>query len=848
MLEKLLHDIEKPGRYFGNEFNAYRKDFSQARMRFVLAFPDLYEVGMSHLGLQLLYHTLNRMEGVLADRVYTPWVDFENRLREYSEPLRALESQRPIGEFDFVGFSLQYELSYTNLLTVLDLAAIPFRSADRTADHPWIIAGGPCAFNPEPLADFLDFVVLGEAEELLKELLQVFTDWRRAGGARQEFLAEVRKIPGIYVPAFFDISYQTDGTIAAIQPRYGDYQSVQKRLLLNLDAESPIPEKPLVPLLGIVHDRLSLEIARGCTRGCRFCQAGFIYRPVRERHPERVLQGAQRALACSGFEDLTLLSLSSGDYSQIHELLRVLMGRFAAQKVAVSLPSLRVGTLTPELMELIRTVRKTGFTLAPEAGSERLRRVINKPVQNEDLLATARSAFHYGWRVLKLYFMMGLPTETRMDLDQLVELCFEIWRLAGEQKHKAAVNISLSTFVPKPHTPFQWLGQISLPVIRGNLDYLKNRMNRRGLRLKWNEPGQSFLEAVFARGDRRLGASLLRAWELGARFDGWTEYFQEQLWMQAFHETVCDPHFYANRERGHAEVLPWDHLSAGVTKEFLWKEYERALAEALTPDCRWDHCSACGICDHESIAPQLHRQAAPIFSGTSPEPAGAHANTSYLYRLHYAKKGDIRFTGQLEVSRCFARAIRRAALPAAFSKGFHPHLKLSFGEALPLGMESEVEELHLTLTENIEPQRILEELNRQLPPGLTVQALARVEKRATKPSLQRVTYRIGELTPFLVHIIIQSWRNRLDERITKKTKRQQAEVPLGEVLLDLRPLDDTTLEMDLCEGADLHFRPLAVLIHITKGVQTRMTGCRICKMAMTAFEEGEDVRRTHYQC
>jgi radical SAM family uncharacterized protein/radical SAM-linked protein len=847
MIEKLLHGIEKPGRYFGNEFNAYHKDFSETRTRFVLAFPDLYEVGMSHLGLQLLYHTLNRMSGVLADRVFAPWVDFEQRLREYSEPLRGLESQRPIGEFDFVGFSLQYELSYTNLLTVLDLAGIPFHSADRTADHPWIIAGGPCAFNPEPLADFLDFVVLGEAEQLLGELVQVFTDWREARGSRQEFLAEVRNIPGIYVPAFFDISYQPDGTIAAIQPRYGDYRQVQKRLLLDLDADSPIPEKPLVPLLGIVHDRLSLEIARGCTRGCRFCQAGFIYRPVRERHPQRVLQGAEQALACSGFEDLTLLSLSSGDYSQIHELLGAFMERFAAQKVAVSLPSLRVGTLTPELMELIRSVRKTGFTLAPEAGSERLRRTINKPVLNDDLLTTARSAFQYGWRVLKLYFMMGLPTETRTDLDELVELCLEIWRLAGQQKHKPAVNISVSTFVPKPHTPFQWLGQIPLPVIQENLDYLRNRMNRRGLRLKWNEPGQSFLEAVFARGDRRLAATLLRAWELGARFDGWTEHFQEQLWMQAFQETGRDPHFYANRERGPAEILPWDHLSAGVTKEFLWKEYERALEEALTADCRWDHCSVCGICNHESIAPQLHREAVPVLSGTSAEPVAAHANTSYLYRVHYAKRGDIRFVGQLEVSRCFARAIRRAALPAAFSKGFHPHLKLSFGEALPLGMESEVEELHLTLAENIAPERVLEELNRQLPPGLTVQAVARVEKRLTKPSLHRVTYRIGELTPFLTHIVAQSWRKHLDEHITKKTKRQQTEVLLGKVLLDLRQLNDSTLEMDLCESPDLHFRPLAVLMHITREMQTPITGSRICKIAVTAFEEGDDVRRTHYQ-
>jgi radical SAM family uncharacterized protein/radical SAM-linked protein len=832
VMEKFLNAVEKPGRYLACEFNAFRKSFDRANVRFVLAFPDVYEVGMSHLGLKVLYEILNQAEDVMADRVYAPWIDLERNLRERSEPLRGLETQRPLRDFHFVGFSLQYELSYTNILTILDLGGIPIQAKERGPEDPWVIGGGPCAFNPEPLAEIFDFFVLGEAEGVLPELVEVFREWQTSEGKREDFLREVMKIGGIYVPTFFGVSYASDGVIAAVEPRYGDYASVTRRLIPDLDTGSPIPVKPLVPLLDIVHNRLGLEIARGCTGGCRFCQAGFIYRPVRERHPGVVMDRAKEALANSGFEEMSLLSLSTGDYCQIGPLLTALMGHCLPRKIAVSFPSMRVGTLTPELMELIRRVRKTGFTLAPEAGSERLRRVINKRILGEDLLVAAENAFDLGWRLLKLYFMIGLPSENHADLDALVNLCMEVWHRA--KPSRSSVNVSISTFVPKPQTPFQWVPQIGGQAIEECLAHLKARLKRPGLRVKWHRTGHSLLEAVFARGDRRLGKVLIGAWQLGARFDGWSELFREDLWRQAFSEAGLDPSFYANRERPMKEILPWDHLSAGVTKGFLAQEYQHAMQEAFTEDCRFGACSQCGVCDHQSIRPLLHKnldEAVPL----SNEDVTQEVDASFLYWFRYSKTDVGRFYGQLEIAQGFSRAVRRAELPAVMTKGFHPHVKLSFVEALPLGMESRIEEGYLRLSQRLEAAEIHSRLNDQLSVGLRVEEVLSTEKPLVRCPIRRVTYIVSELLPLRVRRVLQSWPRRLEETLYKKTKRGGARAALGDILLDVRQLNESSFEMDLCEGAQVNFRPMGILSHLLDEPLEVLMGCRICRVAVVPF-------------
>jgi len=592
--ERLLPLVEKPTRYLGNERGAVHKNLDAVAVRVALAFPEVYEIAQSHLGLQILYDILNARADVAAERAYAPWPDLEALLRARSLPLVSLESHLPLADFHVVGFSLQYELTYTNLLTMLELGGIPLRAADRTPAHPLVIAGGPCAFNPEPLAPFLDAVVLGDGEQAVLDVVDTVRAWDRRD--RGDLLAALAAVAGVYVPSFFTPRYNADGTLAAVEARPGAPASVRKRILPDLDSFAP-PADPIVPNLKIVHDRAAVEVMRGCVKGCRFCQAGYIYRPLRERDPERVVAQTTELMARTGYEEVSLLSLSTGDYSGVNPVLKALMDRLAPERVAVSLPSTRVDALSPRILEEIRRVRKTGFTLAPEAGTQRLRDVIQKEYQEDELLAAARSFSELGWRSLKLYFMIGLPSETEEDVRGIVELAARVRRAA---KGRLKVTASVSTFSPKPHTPFQWAAQLDREDTVARQALLRHELGRRGIEFRWHDSRLSWLEGVFARGDRRLADVLETAQRLGARYDGWSDRCRIEIWEQALAAHGLDAAFYLRR-RPLGEVLPWEHLDAGVSKKFLSAELARAVSSVLTPDCSIERCTYCGACDFKGV-------------------------------------------------------------------------------------------------------------------------------------------------------------------------------------------------------------------------------------------------------
>lgn len=610
-LDRLLPKVSKPARYTGQEWNQVCKDWSKAQLKIALAYPDVYEVGMSNLGMAILYDLVNQQSDWLAERVYAPWLDMEQAMRQNGIPLFSLESRRPLREFDVIGFSLQYELNYTNVLNMLDLAGIPLLARDRAANWPLVIAGGSCTYNAEPLADFFDLFVVGEGEEVLPELLRLYqADWARQD--KEGFLVHAAGIAGIYVPSLYAVGYHADGTVASIVPqKAGVPAQVCKRVVLELP---PPPVKPVVPFVNVVHDRAMVEVMRGCTRGCRFCQAGMIYRPVRERRLADVLQAVDQLLANTGHEEISLVSLSSTDYTCIQPLLAELSERYAGQRVSISLPSLRTDAFSVELAQMIQRTRKTGLTFAPEAGSERLRRVINKGITADDLLRTAEAAYGSGWLRIKLYFMIGLPTETMEDVLAIAELVQAVRGIGRRSCGKRAeVSVSVNTFVPKPHTPFQWLPLLEESEVEARQAALRRAVPGRGIHLRWSDPATTWLEAALSRGDRRLARVVWHAWRLGARFDAWAEGFHPQLWKQAFAEAGLDPAFYASRQRPFSELLPWSVTNVGVNPAFLWEEYERSLRAQPSVNCA-DGCMDCGIRDTFGLAecppsPAGHRRA-----------------------------------------------------------------------------------------------------------------------------------------------------------------------------------------------------------------------------------------------
>ena len=737
MPDTSLLNVEKPGRYMGGEMGSIIK--KSPEIRFVLAFPDVYEVGMSHLGFQILYDILNKPEWLAAERVYAPWPDRETQLRMDGSGLATLESGTPLAAADLLGFTLQHELSYTNIINMMALSAIPLLAAERDESWPLILGGGPCAFNPEPLADFFDAFLIGDGEEAALEIAAAYRSWKRSGARKDELLATLAGIAGVYVPSHFAVSYHDDGTIKGITP-LKENAAVRRRFLADLDL-APYPTSPVIPFLKTVHDRVSMEIGRGCTRGCRFCQAGYIYRPVRERSPEEILANIEATLVATGYDEVSLLSLATGDYGCLTPLLQELMRRYAASRVAVSFPSLRVGTLSPELVEEIKKVRKTGLTLAPEAGSERLRQVVNKGITEEALLADAQAAYSAGWRLIKLYFMIGLPTETMEDVQGIVDLSRRVKQAGKLSGHGGEVNVSVSNFVPKAHTPFQWEPQISYEEILTKQQYLRSELKRKKLNFKWHDAPLSVIEGVFARGDRRLGKVLLEAVRLGCRFDSWGDHFNFSLWQKAFASAGIDPRFYLRR-RELEELLPWDHIDSGVSREFLLQEREKAVRGEPTGDCRSGSCSACGVCDFKDVRMRLANKAvAP--QTAPPEPLPASPDFERI-RVRYSKTGVMIYLSHLELITLFTRAVKRAGIPVRFSQGFHPHPKFSFATALSVGVESLAEYLDIEIAPGFGADRLRESLNQVLPEGIAVTAAASVPAKSPSLSIimDRVRYRV----------------------------------------------------------------------------------------------------------
>ena len=600
--DDILMQIEKPARYIGGEVNSVMKEKEKVDIRFAMCFPDLYEIGMSHLGIQILYDMFNRREDTWCERVYSPWTDLDKVLREKNIPLFALESQDPVRDFDFLGITIQFEMCYTNILQILDLSRIPLHASDRTEKDPFVIGGGPCTCNPEPLADFFDIFYIGEGETVYDELLDAYKTWKSSGKSRKAFLETATQIEGLYVPAFYDPEYNADGTLKSFVPNNINAPATVKKQVVMDVTDASYPMNPVVPFIKATQDRVVLEIQRGCIRGCRFCQAGMIYRPTRERNVDKLKEYARTMLKNTGHEEISLSSLSSSDYSDLKELVTFLIDEFRGKGINISLPSLRIDAFSLDVMSKVQDIRKSSLTFAPEAGSQRMRNVINKGLTEEDILDGAGQAFEGGWTKVKLYFMLGLPTETEEDMREIARLSDRVARryyeIPKEQRNgKCQITASSSFFVPKPFTPFQWAPMCTAEEYMRRAGIVKeefhSQLNRKSLKYNWHDAQVTVLEGVMARGDRKTGKVVEEAYRLGCLFDSWTESFHNDLWMQAFENTGIDPDFYNLRERGEDELFPWDFIDTGVTRKFLRREWENAMKESVTPNCR-QQCSGCG--------------------------------------------------------------------------------------------------------------------------------------------------------------------------------------------------------------------------------------------------------------
>jgi radical SAM family uncharacterized protein/radical SAM-linked protein len=829
-IQDILPDVEMPSRYLGNEINAIRKDLDTVKLRIALAFPDLYEIGTSHFGLQILYAILNQNEAMAAERVYAPALDLEKHLRERKMPLTSLESGWPLRRFDIIGFSLLYELNYTGVLNMLSLAGIPFLSADRDAAHPLIIAGGPCTCNPEPVALFFDAIVIGDGETVIIQMAEAWLAWKAGRDQRREhLLAAWSEIPGVYIPSFFDASIDDHG-FQRLRPRRNGYRRVTRAILSRLEGSS-FPTAPVVPYGRPVHDRLRLELSRGCTRGCRYCQAGMIYRPVRERSPETVLDLCSASLAATGYEDVSLLSLSTGDYGSIAPLMEQLLGRYAADRVALSLPSLRAGTLTPELMALIKAVRKTGFTIAPEAGSQRLRDVINKNITADDIEQTVRDAFEQGWKVIKLYFMIGLPTETQADLEALVKQVQRLKAIRVSGNRRPKINVSVATFIPKAHTPFQWFPQISLDESRRRINWLHDRLKSPGIHFKWQNPEISMLEGLWARGDRRLSRLLQKAYASGCRLDGWSDHFKFDRWCAAMAACGIDPEEAVYRERGLDEPLPWDHIDMKVTRRFLATEFAKAMKGEATDDCRDGACQNCGVCDFDQIQPHVHRPPTIPKTDKAVTAAGGEADQLEKRVLTFAKTDSARFLGHLEMAAVFKRALRRAGISLHYSQGYHPNPKIVFEDTLPLGMESLCERMIITIRQPMANAAIVRRLRIQLPPGLSILSCEVFRRR--KEAAPAVDYRVqlqDTTFPDQPLEILNRQPHFYIERLNRKGRLKK--IDLKAMLTHIKRVRPDRLEFTLRHRLEALVRPADLLRYLYNFDSDVIRRARITKLKM----------------